>query len=66
VPVDDCHANAAPAKLVGEHQARRAGSNHKNISHHLNSFDPPRHKGKARATLTPIVVLEKTGRIHAV
>jgi hypothetical protein len=36
VPVDDRYANAAPAKLVGQHQARRAGSNDKNIGHHLN------------------------------
>jgi hypothetical protein len=34
--IDDRRANTASAELVGEHQARWAGSNDENIGHHLN------------------------------
>jgi len=53
MPVDDGDANATPAKLVSQHQSSRAGSNDKNIGHHLNLLRRTLHrpKRKVRAIL---------------
>jgi hypothetical protein len=69
MPVDDGHANATPAKLVCQHQASRAGSNDKNIGHHVNLLLT--HSASTKGQVpghTPAVMTSwrKSNQIHAI